>query len=777
MSTGLIAKPASSAAGAIHADARAPAAAAPARAARNTVPSSSGGGPTRASAGSRRAARPRRCRRRPARAAARRRRRCRAARRRRPSTPRRCRTARRRTASTRSACAARRRSARVRPPPLGDRQHRRLGGAQREEGQRPGGAEAERREQPDRRVDAARTAPRRAGPSTKTTSSTTASQAYARGTSAGPVAQQPSSTGRARTSRAGSDAGAHDQRADQQRPGTGADVPARATSPTMPDGRHQQRPRQHAPLPEPVDQARQARPEQRRCRRRTRRSPGRRGRRSCAGPRRAAPCRCRAWRSAAARRAPRRLNAERSGGAQQRSVAAGRGHPPRSNQATAARRVRVVTVRAPGSRPRRPGRPLACTSTPGARRARLPRAPPVKRNIPCADLATGRLRLAAALAVVTLGLAACGSDDAESGTDTAEAPRRPSDLKVGLAYDIGGRGDQLVQRLGRRRPRQGQGRARRRGDQESRGRTPGHRRGEERLRVLAEERLQPDHRRRLRLREEPLGEGRPRVPRDHLRHRRRRRRRGRERHEPASSPRSRARSWSAPPRRSRRTSGQRRLHRRRADAAASRSSRSASPRAPRQVKPDIEVQTTYLSQPPDFSGFDDPAQGPHGGAGHVRRRRRRHLRRRRRLRLGGLFEAAGRPARWPSASTPTSTSRSARATPSCRTVILTSMVKRVDVAVFDVLSSVRRGRGARGRSAGLRPRAGRRRLRHLRRSGRRHHDQLDELKQQIIDGEIEVPTRPPSAPTGPRRRTAGRRARGRARPDVLAPPRPAWRPP
>ena len=55
----------------------------------------------------------------------------------------------------------------------------------------------------------------------------------------------------------------------------------------------------------------------------------------------------------------------------------------------------------------------------------------------------GRLRFAAALTVASLGLMACGS----GGDDTA-APAAPggsaapkSDVKVGLAYDVGGRGD------------------------------------------------------------------------------------------------------------------------------------------------------------------------------------------------------------------------------------------------------------------------------------------------------------------------------------------------
>jgi basic membrane protein A len=51
------------------------------------------------------------------------------------------------------------------------------------------------------------------------------------------------------------------------------------------------------------------------------------------------------------------------------------------------------------------------------------------------------------------------------------------------------------------------------------------------------------------------------------------------------------------------------------------------------------VQSKYLTQPPDFSGFGDPAKGKTAAAGHVRQRRRRGLPRGRGS-GGGVFEAA-----------------------------------------------------------------------------------------------------------------------------------------
>jgi basic membrane protein A len=53
-------------------------------------------------------------------------------------------------------------------------------------------------------------------------------------------------------------------------------------------------------------------------------------------------------------------------------------------------------------------------------------------------------KLAAVLATVTLGLAACGGSDGDTVTPGASASggAAKSDVKVGMAYDIGGRGDQ-----------------------------------------------------------------------------------------------------------------------------------------------------------------------------------------------------------------------------------------------------------------------------------------------------------------------------------------------
>src|SRR2546428_3872578 len=53
------------------------------------------------------------------------------------------------------------------------------------------------------------------------------------------------------------------------------------------------------------------------------------------------------------------------------------------------------------------------------------------------------IQLAAGLLALALGMTACGNDNASSGGSSSGSSGAPSaaKLKVGLAYDIGGRGD------------------------------------------------------------------------------------------------------------------------------------------------------------------------------------------------------------------------------------------------------------------------------------------------------------------------------------------------
>ncbi len=157
----------------------------------------------------------------------------------------------------------------------------------------------------------------------------------------------------------------------------------------------------------------------------------------------------------------------------------------------------------------------------------------------------------------------------------------------------------------------------------------------------------------------------------------------------------------------------------------------------KEVNPDIKIDITYLSQPPDFSGFNDPAKGKTaaqgmfdagadvvyhaaGGSG------------------GGLFEAASETGNW---AIGVDSDQYELADDSVKDSILTSMLKNVDVAVFEYLAEVNDGNFPSGvvrydlESEGV----------GYSTSGGFVDDitgQLDEYKQKIIDGDIMVSDKP-----------------------------------
>ena len=96
------------------------------------------------------------------------------------------------------------------------------------------------------------------------------------------------------------------------------------------------------------------------------------------------------------------------------------------------------------------------------------------------------------------------------------------------------------------------------------------------------------------------------------------------------------------------------------------------------VKPDITVDVTYLTQPPDFSGFNDPAKGKTAAQACTTAARTSSTTRPV-APVAASSRPPPRPEVWRSASTPTSTT----ADPAVQAVILTSMMKRVDVAVYE----------------------------------------------------------------------------------------------
>lgn len=105
------------------------------------------------------------------------------------------------------------------------------------------------------------------------------------------------------------------------------------------------------------------------------------------------------------------------------------------------------------------------------------------------------------------------------------------------------------------------------------------------------------------------------------------------------------------------------------------------------VNPDIKIDVKYLTQPPDFSGFGDVAKGKAaaegmyqsgadvvyhaaGGSG------------------GGVFTAAKAAGKW---AIGVDSDQAKTAAADVRDVILTSMLKRVDVGVYSFIKSIKDG--------------------------------------------------------------------------------------
>jgi basic membrane protein A len=160
------------------------------------------------------------------------------------------------------------------------------------------------------------------------------------------------------------------------------------------------------------------------------------------------------------------------------------------------------------------------------------------------------------------------------------------------------------------------------------------------------------------------------------------------------------------------------------------------------IRPDGAVDVRYLSQPPDLSGFSDPTRAREvalgmyqhgvdvifhasGGSG------------------AGLFDAA-REASTPAArvwAIGVDSDQYQTAAPPLRPFILTSMLKRVDVAVYDTIGAFHRGAFRAGpmrfdaASGGV----------DYATSGGAIDDirsELEAIKRQIIRGEIRVPVTP-----------------------------------
>ncbi len=155
------------------------------------------------------------------------------------------------------------------------------------------------------------------------------------------------------------------------------------------------------------------------------------------------------------------------------------------------------------------------------------------------------------------------------------------------------------------------------------------------------------------------------------------------------------------------------------------------------VNPAIKIDVKYLTQPPDFSGFssvdkgkaaadgmyqggDDIVYHAAGGSG------------------GGVFTAAKTAGKL---AIGVDSDQALTAAPDVRSVILTSMIKKVDVAVFDFIKSVKDGSFKAGnnvydlKAGGV----------DFSTTGGKVDDikaKLDAYKAQIIAGTIKVPTTP-----------------------------------
>ena len=134
------------------------------------------------------------------------------------------------------------------------------------------------------------------------------------------------------------------------------------------------------------------------------------------------------------------------------------------------------------------------------------------------------------------------------------------------------------------------------------------------------------------------------------------------------------------------------------------------------VAPDVQIDIKYLSPAGDFSGFNDAAKGQVVASGE--------------LDAGSdvIYHAAGASGQGVFQAVKAankmaigvdSDQYNVPAYSDVKDIIITSMLKRVDVAVYDYINAVAEWRHQQA-ARGLRPDRGRRRLRHLGRQGRRH---------------------------------------------------------
>jgi basic membrane protein A len=153
------------------------------------------------------------------------------------------------------------------------------------------------------------------------------------------------------------------------------------------------------------------------------------------------------------------------------------------------------------------------------------------------------------------------------------------------------------------------------------------------------------------------------------------------------------------------------------------------------INPSIKIQVKYLSQPPDFTGFNDPAKGKTtalgmynagadvvyhaaGGSG------------------AGLFDAAAQVKHW---AIGVDSDQYQTAPANEKQYILTSALKGVDVAVYNFITDVAKGSFKAGderfslNGGGVGYATSNPAI-------KQYQSKIDGYKQKIISGQIKVPT-------------------------------------
>ncbi|GAA1751919.1 MULTISPECIES: BMP family ABC transporter substrate-binding protein [Streptomonospora] len=158
----------------------------------------------------------------------------------------------------------------------------------------------------------------------------------------------------------------------------------------------------------------------------------------------------------------------------------------------------------------------------------------------------------------------------------------------------------------------------------------------------------------------------------------------------------------------------------------------------KKINPDIEIETAYLTQPPDMSGFSDPATGRSTAQGQLDKG------------ADVIYHAAGASGNGVLEAVADAeklfigvdSDQYKSAPEDQKQYVLTSAMKRVDTAVFDFVKSVQDGEVQTGIQRFDLASGGVGYSKSNEEAISDIEDRLDELKQQIIDGEIEVPTKP-----------------------------------